>query len=205
MAEPIVLPLSVEEAPEITDALIVAAVHMKAVLDWQRDVQAAAFAVAEAAERGDLASLSRAARRFAEAPTSAERIPALAQSAADLYRLPGRTAGLPDPAMDARIRRGLHKITPWFEKRWWPLFGGAAEPPPAGAPAFKRKACRRAMRDRLSLLDEEILRLAADPRDRAHTARLMMVTDRNAHAARCRACGRCPLATDRLTAPLPTP
>lgn len=205
-----VLPLTAEEAPDISDGMIIATVHMKAVLDWQREVQAAAEAVADAADRGDLASLSRAARRFAAAPTSAERMPDLARQAAALYARPGAIQPLPDPAMDARIRRALHKVAPWIEKRWWPMYGGGAAPPAADAPnapgaAFKRKACRRSMKDRLQLLDGELLRLAADPRDVAHTARLMIVQDRNSHAARCRACGRCPLSADALTAPLPTP
>jgi len=212
---PVDLPLSFDELPEISDALIVATVHMRAVLDWQRAARDAAAAVADAADQRDMAALSRACRAFAAVPTSVERMPDLARAAAERYGQPGAVPPLPDPGMDARVRRALRKIGPWMEKRWTPAFGGETArpaattrvrppmPPPVMPAGVKAKGCRKQMRGRLQLLDSELARLSVDRRPVADTARLIMLSDRNSHAARCRACGRCPLATDPLTRDIP--
>lgn len=213
---PVVLPLTADELPDISDALIVTTVHMRAVLDWQRDARAAASAVADAADNHDLAALSRACRAFAAVPTSVERMPSMARMAAERFGRPGAVPALPDPAMDARVRRSLRKIGPWMEKRWNPAFGAddapipadlrAARPamtPPAGPPAAKVKPCRKQMKGRLQLLDSELARLSADRRPVADTARLIMLADRNSHAGRCRVCAACHLADDPITRDIP--
>lgn len=206
------MPLTSDELPEISDALIVATVHMRAVLDWQRAARDAAAAVADAADTGDLAALASACRTFATVPTSVERMPALARAAAERYGQPGAVPPLPDPGMDARVRRALRKIGPWMERRWTPAFGGEAGTAPGVRPAgpaprtrrpSKVKACRKDMKARLQLLDGELARLSADRRPVADTARLIMLADRNSHAARCRDCAACPLAADPITRDIP--
>lgn len=206
---PNVLPLTVDEVPDITDALIVTTILMRAVMDWQADIGRAALAAADAADRGDMEGVADACRAFAAAQPAVERMADIARAAASEYDGPtNQRHPLPDPGMDARTRRALLKVAPWMEKRWLGMYG--RKPVPAavvGAPTEKpdRKACRKTMRGRLRLLDSEIVRLSADDRDIAHTARRIMVTDRNGHAARCRDCSGCRMARDDLTLPILPP
>lgn len=210
---PISLALPDDELPDITDAGVGLTVLMVACLMAERERQALTARIADAVEAQDWTAMSALTRRLAAVPGAVCRMSDVARAGIERY-----DAGIGDPTdgpeIHARSRRSLARAVNWLERRFWPMYGAVrpAVPPatedpapivrPVTAPA-KVKACRKAVRARLQLLDGEIARLENDRRDAAGTARLMMLADRNSNAARCRACASCRLATEPITRDIP--
>lgn len=212
---PISLALPDDELPDITDAGVGLTLLMVACLMAERERQALTARIADAVEAQDWTAMAALTRRLAAVPGAVCRMSDVARAGIERY-----DAGLADPAdgpaVHARARRSLVRSANWLDRRFWPMYGTvrpavapASEDPvpivrPATPPAkAKAKACRKSVRTRLQLLDGEIARLEGDRRDAAGTARLIMLADRNSHAARCRACGTCRMATEPLTRDIP--
>lgn len=213
---PISLALPDDELPDITDAGVGLTVLMVASLIAERERQALTARLADSIEARDWAAMAALTRRLAAVPGPVPRMADVARAGIERY-----DAGQADPAdgaeISARSRRALVRAVNWLERRFWPLYGTVrtvVPPAPPDAPeaivtplretpSAKAKACRKTMRARLYLLDGEIARLETDRTPAAATARRIMLTDRNAHAARCRACGGCRLADAPLTRDIP--
>lgn len=192
---PIVLPLAVEEVPEISDAMVAVAVLMRASLEAERERGVLHMQLADQLGRQDWAASAETHRRLAAVVPAAARMARVARDMIRRYDTAPGVSPLPDPAMDARIRRGLAKIGPWMEKRWLPVHDEAGPP--------TEISCHDIIAERLGRYDATLAAWAGDRRPSTLTARRIMVADRNDQAAACRACGGCPLSTAALTDPLP--
>jgi hypothetical protein len=222
------LPLRADDMPEITDAGVGLTLLMVAGLMTERERQALHLQLAAAFDARDFGAVAALHRRMGALAPPVARMADVARAGIGRY-----DAGLAHPASDpganARARRSLVKAVNWLERDFWPMYGTvrpvmppasdaaapiadgkprarkgrAAMPAPAAPSGIRVKSCRKKMKARLQLLDGELARLSADRRPVADTARLIMLADRNGHAARCRACGLCPLSTDPLTRDIP--
>lgn len=218
------LPLAADELPDVTDAGVGLTLKMVADLLADRERSAIDLQIAVALEAGDLRHAGGLHRRRAAVVPGAARMVDVARAGIERFDAGMGPTGV-DPSHNARARRSLVKAVNWLTGEFWPMYGtvrpvmppaaepaapaaqpvarSAAMPPMTRPDPIKSKPCRKAMRDRLQLLDGEIARLAADPRSIAETARLIMVADRNGHAARCRDCGQCRFSADPITRDIP--
>jgi len=192
---PQLLPLAVDEVPDISDALIVQTVHMRAGLEADRERGALHIAMAEAFDRRDWEAVAEGHRRLAEIEPAAGRMVEVAQTFLDRYAETARRSPLPCASMDARIRRALVRTKAWMERRWWPLYGAPAPDP----------SCAEIMTSKLAAFDRQLARMAGDPRPSSRFARSVITADRNAQALSCRVCDGCPLSNSDVTRPLPMP
>lgn len=190
---PLLLPLAVDEVPDISDALIVQTVHMRAALEADRERGALHVAMADAFARRDWDAVAEGHRRLAEIEPAAGRMVDVAQTFLDRYAQTARRSPLPDPSMDARIRRALVRTKAWMERRWWPLYGAPPEDP----------TCAEIMTARLAAFDRQLAQMADDTRPSSRFARRVITAERNAQAQSCRICDGCPLSGSDFTRPLP--